>query len=168
VTEASRGVDDLDRWLRQFFDHEPGPQGQLQPHDDWCVGCGPQNTSGHHMQVRRVGDGVAIDRHVFDSRHVGAPGIAHGGSVATVLDDLFGFLLLVIGEPAVTRELNVEYLAAIRLGQPVRFEAHLHERDGRKLHVLASGHHADTDAVMVRAKALFLCVPTSHFSVSTD
>ena len=44
----------------------------------------------------------------FEDRHVGAPGIAHGGAVATVFDDLFGFLLYAVAELAVTRSLQVD------------------------------------------------------------
>ena len=41
----------------------------------------------------------------------GAPEIAHRGAVATVIDDLYGFVLYIVGTPAVTRELTVDYRA---------------------------------------------------------
>ena len=51
-------------------------------------------TAGYHLQVRRDGDEMVAE-HVFEDRHSGAPGIAQGGAVATVVDDVLGFLLYV-------------------------------------------------------------------------
>lgn len=59
-------------------------------------------------------------RHIFDGRHRGAPGIAHGGAVMTVLDDTVGMLLYVVGEMAVTRKLDTEFFAPVLLGFPTR------------------------------------------------
>lgn len=87
----------LARWNEKFRPHADG--AQLPPHHPHCLACGPDNPHGHHLTVRRRGEEVHAT-HVFDERHVGAPGIAHGGAVATVLDDLFGFLLYLTGGPA--------------------------------------------------------------------
>ena len=57
----------------------------LPPHYPTCLGCGPDCPQGYHLQVRRDGDDVVAE-HVFEERHSGAPGIAHGGAVATVSD----------------------------------------------------------------------------------
>lgn len=74
------------------FDLRATPADALPPHHVECLGCGPGNPHGHHLHVRRDG-GRVVSEHVFDARHVGAPGIAHGGAVAAVVDDLFGFVL---------------------------------------------------------------------------
>ncbi|MGA8257612.1 MAG: PaaI family thioesterase [Nocardioides sp.] len=99
---------------------------------------------------------------MFDKRHVGAPGIAHGGAVATVVDDLFGFLLYVVGELAVTRNLNVEYLAPVRLGVPYQCQAELAQRERRKLFMNARVKDQG-GLVVVTARALFLTVDVAHF-----
>lgn len=138
------------------------PDGPLPAHHPQCVGCGQENPHGHHLQARRIGDGVE-STHVFDSRHVGAPGIAHGGAVATVLDDLFGFVLYVIGEIAVTRHLEVGYRAPILLDVPYHLEAWLERREGRKLFVQARGTDAQ-GALVVDASAVFIVVDLQHFS----
>ncbi len=109
----------------------------LPPHHPDCLGCGPQNPHGHALSVQRDENGV-VAHHVFDQRHVGAPGIAHGGAVATVLDDLFGFLLYTVGELAVTRRLELDYLAPVLLGTPYVLRAAVRSRDGRKLN--SHGH----------------------------
>lgn len=135
---------------------------ELPPHHPRCLGCGPENPHGHHLQVWREGDVVRAE-HVFDERHVGAPGIAHGGAVATVLDDLFGFLLYGVGEPAVTRHLEVGYRAPVLLGTPYLLEAGLQRREGRKLFVRAQGAD-ERGALVVEASAVFVVVGREHFA----
>ena len=51
--------------------------------------------------------------------HEGAPGRAHGGIVAGLFDDVFGFVLGVIQEPAFTGELKVRYERPTPLHRPL-------------------------------------------------
>ena len=70
------------------------------------MGCGPDNPHGLHVEVYRSADSVYADV-TFDERHIGAPGLAHGGAVAAACDDVLGFTLWIAGTPAVTRSLTV-------------------------------------------------------------
>ncbi len=150
----------LTQWA-QAFAAADRHAATLPPHHPQCGGCGPDNPHGHHIEAWRDGD-VVRARHVFDERHVGAPGTAHGGAVATVLDDLFGFVLYVVGDLAVTRHLEVGYRAPVRLGVPYLLEARLDRRDGRKLFVSARGTDED-GALVVEASAVFIVVEVQHF-----
>src|SRR3954454_19818414 len=136
--------------------------GQLPPHWPTCLGCGMDNPSGFHLQVRREGDEVVAE-HTFADRHSGAPGIAHGGAVATVVDDVLGFLLYVARAAGVTRHLEVEYLKPVLVGVPYVVRAKLDERDGRKLWVSCACTAPD-GTVTFTAKALFLQVRLDHFA----
>lgn len=151
----------LAQWAVGIASHV-GDGAALPPHHLGCLGCGPDNPHGHHLLVRRSGEHVQSE-HVFDERHMGAPGIAHGGAVATVLDDLYGFLLFVIRELAVTRSLEVEYLAPVRLGVTYALRAELVRREGRKLHVHATMIDA-SGRVIATSTALFMTVTVDHFS----
>lgn len=139
---------------------EPDPEA-MAPHSRGCMGCGPDNPAGLHLEVRRVGNEVVTDV-VFDHRHLGAPGLAHGGAVAAACDDLFGFVLFVVGAPAVTRSLTVEYRSPVRLGERLRVTAGMERRKGRKLYLVAEGVAAD-GAVRFTATALFVVVDIAHF-----
>lgn len=149
----------LDAW--QIRHEQMVVEGPIAPHHDYCLGCGPQNPHGFQIDVRSTDTGVHL-RHVFDTRHVGAPGIAHGGAVAAVLDDLFGFLLVKAGGPAVTRQLTVDYLAPLQLGVSYDFNAAIDSLEGRKLHV--SSVVADpSGATVATASAPFIMVDIEHF-----
>lgn len=150
----------IDTWREKFRPHPDG--AELPPHHDYCLGCGPHNAHGHHLKVHRHGDAV-IGVHTFDDRHVGAPGIVHGGAVATVLDDLYGFLLYLIGVPAVTRQLEVEYLAPVLIGTIYRLEACFSHRQGRKLFVTANLTDPGGRQIAT-STALFIVVDVEHFA----
>jgi acyl-coenzyme A thioesterase PaaI-like protein len=142
-----------------------GADGQLPPHYPTCLGCGPDAEQGFHLAVHRDGDEVVTD-HVFEQRHSGAPGIAHGGAVATVVDDVLGFLLYLEGIPGVTRMLQVEYVKPVLVGVPYTVRGRVDERDGRKVWVSCSGRDAD-GVEAFRAKGLFLEVRLEHFAQAT-
>ena len=149
----------LASWHEKFRPDEDG--ANLPPHHDHCLACGPDNPHGHHLTVQRRGDEVHAV-HVFDERHVGAPGIAHGGAVATVLDDLFGFLLYLTGSPAVTRKLEVRYDSPVILGTTYELAARVVRTEGRKLFVEADMSETGGPTVAF-ASALFLRVDVTHF-----
>ena len=142
-----------------------GTDGPLPPHYPTCLGCGPDAEQGFHLEVRRDGDEV-VTEHVFERRHTGAPGIAHGGAVATVVDDVLGFLLYVEGIPGVTRMLEVEYVKPVLVGVPYTVRGRVDERDGRKVWVSCSGRDAG-GVEAFRAKGLFLEVRLEHFAQAT-
>ena len=93
-------------------DHVPS---QLLPgHLPACFGCGADNPAGLRLEVWRAGDEIFTDV-VFDERHTGGPGLAHGGAIATACDDFLGYTVWLIGAPAVTRVLTVDFLKPVRL-----------------------------------------------------
>ncbi|QZN84868.1 MULTISPECIES: PaaI family thioesterase [Cellulomonadaceae] len=101
--------------------------------------------------------------HVFDERHVGAPGVVHGGAVATVLDDLFGFLPYLVGTPAVTRQLTVDYLSPVLVGVTYRIEATVTSREDRKVFVVATVSDLD-ERTVATSSAVFITVDVEHFA----
>ena len=83
-----------------------GRQGPgLPPHYPTCFGCGPEAEAGLHLVAQLDGSEV-VASYTFSERHSGAPGIAHGGTVAALADDVLGYLLIVAREPGVTRRLE--------------------------------------------------------------
>ena len=139
--------------------------GALPPHWPTCFGCGPEAEAGLHAVTRKVGDEVHC-RYTFTSRHEGAPGIAHGGAVAALVDDVCGGLLFVVREPAVTRTLNVEYLRPVLVGVTYDLVARVDRREGRKLFVACEGTDPD-GRLTFRGGGLFLVVDLTHFDAAT-
>lgn len=138
----------------------PRADGTLPAHQPHCLGCGPANPCGMGLELRVENDHVR-GRVTFDRRQEGAPGIAHGGAVATVIDDALGTLLVVLRRPAVTANLNLDFRAPALLGRVLDVEAWTERTDGRKLHL--AGRLLDGEQVIAEAQALFLEVDLEHF-----
>jgi acyl-coenzyme A thioesterase PaaI-like protein len=139
--------------------------GALPPHYPTCFGCGPDSEYGLHAVNRKVGDEVH-STYVFSPKHAGAPGIAHGGAVAALVDDVCGGLLFVVREPAVTRKLEVEYLKPVLVGVTYHLVARVDRREGRKLFVSCEGR-SDDGTLVFRGGGLFLVVDLAHFDQGT-
>jgi acyl-coenzyme A thioesterase PaaI-like protein len=155
-------VSDVDSYERDLRAGQVDRQaGALPPHYPSCFGCGPESEYGLHL-VTRLEAGVLRATYTFSDKHAGAPGIAHGGTVAALVDDFCGFSLFVIREAAVTRKLEVEYLKPVLIGVAYDLAATVDRREGRKVFVSAEGTSPD-GVLTFRGNALFITVDLSHF-----
>ncbi len=139
-------------------DAEPRP---MPLHPSVCFGCGSDNFSGLRLRPWRLGDHIYADI-AFDERYIGAPGLAHGGAIAAACDELLGYTGWLIGAPAITRSLTVDYLAPVPLLQIHRITAKVDEQRGRGIHVSAKGTRGDD--VAFTARGVFVRVPFEHFT----
>ena len=78
-----------------------------------------------------------------------------------------GFTLWIAGTPAVTRTLTVEYLRPVPLHQTHRITAHIVSREGRALHVTATGT-GEGGIARFTASAVFIAVSPEHFAAHGD
>jgi acyl-coenzyme A thioesterase PaaI-like protein len=132
--------------------------------EDRAVG-GWSNPTGVELEVRFENDEVIADvvlRRAFE----GAPGRAHGGIVAAVFDDVTGFVIGRLQEPAFTGELTVRYLAAVPVDEPLEIRARLDSRERRKLFISAELRAGD--AVVATCRAIYITVDLSRFAGAPD
>jgi acyl-coenzyme A thioesterase PaaI-like protein len=133
----------------------------LPPHQPNCLGCGDKNPGS--MGLRMWADGERIRGEVtLDRRHEGAPGFAHGGAIATVLDDALGSLLMLLRKAAVTAKLEVNYRRPAFVGRRFEVESWVGRIEGRKLHL--AGRITEDGETIADAHALFLTVEVEHFA----
>jgi acyl-coenzyme A thioesterase PaaI-like protein len=93
------------------------------PDDGGCFGCSPTNPHGLALRFRRVGDAIHV-RHAIPERFHGAPGIAHGGIVATLLDEVScAVVAFVLDHRVVTGELSVRYERPVPVDVPLELVA---------------------------------------------
>lgn len=142
------------------------PPGALPPHYPTCFGCGPEAEYGLHVVCRLDGDDLRTS-YTFSDKHSGAPGIAHGGTVAALVDDVCGFSLFLLRKPAVTRKLEVEYLRPVLVGVEYDLVACVDRTEGRKVFVSCEGTSPE-GVLTFRGNALFVLVDVSHFSVANQ
>ena len=108
----------------------PAPEGvELRfPEDGGCFGCSPSNATGMQLKFRRAGMRVESHYRIPDHFH-GAPGVAHGGIVATVLDEIScAAAVFLLDRFVVTGELVVRYHRPVPVEAPLELEAEIHSR----------------------------------------
>ncbi len=98
-----------------------------------CFGCGPENRHGLHLRFAIGTDGSVAATITLTRMHEGPPGYAHGGIIATLLDEAMSKLNRPLGLLAVTRHMEVEYLRPVPLGVAITVTGRHLKRDGRKL-----------------------------------
>jgi acyl-coenzyme A thioesterase PaaI-like protein len=132
--------------------------------EDRAVG-GWSNPTGVELEVR-FDDGEVVAELVLRRAVEGAPGRAHGGIVAAAFDDVTGFVIGRLQEPAFTGELTVRYLAAVPVDQPLEIRARLDGRERRKLFI--SADLRAVDVVVATCRAIYITVDLARFAGAPD
>ncbi len=166
LTDQPPRAHDLDAHAERWG--EALPQGLIpRAYGDRPV-SGPASPWGLDLDVHRHGDEIDA-RLTLRAAHEGAPGRSHGGVVAALFDDVFGFVLGVIGHPAFTGGLSIRYVRATPLHRPLSCRARATGREGRKIHVTGELVDLEADEITARATALFIAVdPSIHFVSSAE
>ncbi|HEY5026117.1 MAG TPA: PaaI family thioesterase [Acidimicrobiales bacterium] len=139
----------------------PPPDGSGRTKFPDGIVTGKANPLGMAAEMGREGD-VAVLRTTLGPAFEGAPGRAHGGVVAALLDEVMGFVLSIHATPAYTGRLTVTYRAPTPLGVEVEMRAKLHSRHGRKLRIEADARHGA--ALLAHAEGLFIAVDPERFA----
>jgi uncharacterized protein (TIGR00369 family) len=140
----------------------PAPGAVLGAHYEGCFGCGQAHGLGLEP---RAGDDVSVTAEfTVRSGHQGAPGLAHGGVLASALDEALGSLNWLQRVIAVTGRLETDFLRPVPVGTVLHLDARVTAVHGRKIYSTATGRIGGPDGpVAVRADALFIEVKVDHF-----
>lgn len=133
---------------------------------DRCFGCGMENKFGLRLRFYVDEAQQIICRVRLPRRFEGPPGHAHGGIIATLLDEAMSKANRVHGITAMTRQMEIEYLRPVRLKQPLALTARRTSHQGRRNYCEAEIHDA-SGTLLARGKALFITVDRSKLTQSS-
>lgn len=136
---------------------EPPPDGAVMNTYDERPISGRASPWGLDLDVRRDGDD-AVATLTLRAAHEGAPDRSHGGIIAALFDDVYGFVLAINQQSGFTGELWVRYEAGVPIGVPLTCRVRLAERDGRKLHMTGELTAEGSEQVLVRSRATFIAI----------
>lgn len=124
-----------------------------------CFGCGGANDDGMKLtfvqnnERRRI-----VGRFVLGERYQGGGGMAHGGIIATLLDEAMGKVCRFREARAVTAELSVQYLKPVSVREEIIVEGWEEaEQKGRSLFHAGEIRSAAGD-VLALGKARFVII----------
>ena len=127
--------------------------------------AGQANPTSVDLEVDFGGDDI-VAKVVLHKAFEGAPGRAHGGMVAAVFDDVTGFVIGRLGEPAFTGELTVRFVAPVPVEELLTIRTRLDGRERRKLYISAEATAGDQ--VVATCKAIYITVDPSLFAGAPD
>jgi acyl-coenzyme A thioesterase PaaI-like protein len=146
--------------------HSKAPEigTKIPSHFGHCFGCGELHPTGLHL-VAHAGAGADLTaKFTVTENHQGAPGLAHGGLLSLAFDEALGKLMWLIRSPAVTARLETDFLKPVPMGTTLHITARITGQVNRKVYTAAEGRLGGPDGeIAVRAAALFVIVPMSHF-----
>jgi uncharacterized protein (TIGR00369 family) len=100
---------------------------------NYCFGCGADNPDSMRLKFTYDKERGRVSCRIrLAPRFAGPPGYAHGGIIATILDEVMAKLNKLHGVVAVTGHLAVDYLRPVPLGQLIRLEAREVRISGRR------------------------------------
>jgi uncharacterized protein (TIGR00369 family) len=123
-----------------------------------CFGCGPDNPEGMRLnfELNESQNGF-IARFQLPQRYVGPPGHAHGGIIATILDEAMGKVNKLRHVIALTREMKVEYLRPVPLGKTLIAEGHEKYVRGRE-HINVAELRTQSGELLARSRGKFIAI----------
>jgi uncharacterized protein (TIGR00369 family) len=123
-----------------------------------CFGCGGANDAG--MKLTFEQDNAKrkiVGRFILGEAYQGGGGMAHGGIIATLLDEAMGKVCRFREVRAVTAELTVQYLKPVKVGQEIIVEGFETDQKGRNL-FLAGEIRNNAGEVLARGSGRFVVI----------
>ena len=131
-----------------------------------CFACGKDNDQG--MKLKFYFDKEArqaICKFRLGQRFTGPPGHAHGGIIATILDEAMGKVNKLRSVVGLTKNMSVEYLKPVPLGKPLTVTGREQQVEGR-IHVNIAEITNEAGEVLSRSTGTFIAVDAEKLFAS--
>lgn len=132
-----------------------------------CFGCGERNRTGLRLRFSIDETGVIVCVVRLAGRFEGPPGHAHGGIVATLLDEAMSKTNRARNIVAMTRHMEVDYLRPVPLRTTLQLTARHLSSEGRKHHCAAELRNAGGE-LLATGKALFIAIDPARLQAARE
>jgi uncharacterized protein (TIGR00369 family) len=125
---------------------------------NYCFACGKNNPDG--MRLRFTYDEERnrfVCRFRLGKKYTGPPGHAHGGIIATILDEAMGKVNKLRQVIALTSTMTVDYVKPVPLNKPLRVEAREVRVRGR-YHTNAAEILNQKGQLLAHSKGIFIAI----------
>jgi acyl-coenzyme A thioesterase PaaI-like protein len=140
--------------------------GELQPNSQMCFVCGVVNVVGLKLRFYSTAPNTVEAQVVLTDEYQGYPGIAHGGIIATVLDETMGRAALASDNRQrllMTGKMEVRYRQSVPLHTPIRLRGQIVKDRGRVILAEAQAILPD-GTVAVETSGTMLEIPADNLT----
>lgn len=136
---------------------------------NYCFACGKNNPDGMRLKFSYDEErDCFICRFRLGNRYTGPPGHAHGGIIATLLDEAMGKVNKLRHVVALTSQITVNYLKPVPLNRPLRVESREVRVRGRR-HINMAEILNRKGEVLARSQGTFIAIdPHRMFAKFVD
>ena len=123
-----------------------------------CFGCSPHNPHGLQLKFFRS-EGGCYTRYTVPDRFCGWAGIAHGGILAALLDEVGGWTVIAaLGQFGVTGSFSLRYIKPVPTNAELLIKGEI-IKHSRRFAVIRGTIHDPDGALLVEAESKWL-IPT--------
>jgi acyl-coenzyme A thioesterase PaaI-like protein len=137
----------------RVIDVPGGTRFEIAPHH--CFACGTLNTSGMGLLLH-VERGRSWVELTLEPRFQGWDGIAHGGIVCTILDEVMAWALVGGDDWGLTARLRVDFKRPVLVGQELRAEGWITRSRRRVVDTAARLDDATTGETLAAATGVYV------------
>ena len=123
--------------------------------DAHCFGCSQKNP--HGLKMRFYTDDTALYSWLSVPPHLcGWDGIAHGGVLSTILDEVMGWSAInSLRRIAMTKTMTVDFLKPVYIGDKLRAEGRVVEQVSAREAIIEGKLYRDDDVLCVQTRGTF-------------
>ena len=138
--------------------HGHAISGKPKPRKNHCFACGKDNTAGMHLkfyldhEAQRATCNFRLSR-----KYTGPPGHAHGGIIATILDEAMGKVNRFRNVLALTSSMEIRYLKPVPLGKTLTVTGYEQSVEGRR-HVNVAEISNAEGQLLARSTGTFIAI----------
>ncbi|HEX6503856.1 MAG TPA: PaaI family thioesterase [Terriglobales bacterium] len=130
----------------------------VQLQKNYCFACGKNNPEGMRLKFAYDEErDCFVCRFRLGKRYTGPPGHAHGGIIATILDEAMGKVNKLRHVVALTSQITVNYLRPVPLNKPLRVESREVRVRGRR-HINMAEILNRNGEVLARSQGTFIAI----------
>ena len=138
-----------------------GQRFRFEPHR--CFACGELNEHGLRLGLHAGADGCWTEL-TLDAAFQGWDGVAHGGILCTILDEVMAWSVIGRGTWGVTARMTIEFKRPVPIGRRLRAEGSVIESSRRLYRTAGRILNAETGDVLATGEATYLAAPPERLA----
>ena len=138
-----------------------------QPNSRYCFVCGVQNSFGLQLKFYDNGIDKVWTEYVIPEHFQGYPGVAHGGVIAAMLDEVCSRTAMIADSEhfMMTAKLDIKYRCPVPVGHPLNITGRLTKSRDKILQ--AEGYiYLNEDTIAAQASVTLVDIPESTLDES--